>query len=547
VCGNGVVEHGEDCDDSAPGTPLGDGTPCGTGKICRQQVCSPAVCGDGFVTAPEECDDGSKNGTAGDGCSASCTWVCVSTDPKRNCTPADACAGQGACNDTTHVCTPGTPLKDGTPCGAGGDAGPSDAGAGDVCKSGKCMSAQCGDGIVEPPEQCDFGSGNGVGTGCEANCTFSCTLSPDSCVTQDLCAGANTCTAFTQGSSPGQKCVLGTPPPDGTTCANGGTCKNHVCTTTNCGNGTLDPGEQCDWGTANNVAGSGCNPDCTFSCTITPNSCPSPDPCAAQPQMCQSVAPPAGATGNGQKCVAGPVLAQGATCGGANICVSNVCKADTCGDGCVVAPEQCDPPNGTTCDANCQKIVCGDGKLGGAEQCDDGNTTNLDGCDQYCNFELEQRVTALKILGTTDTYCTVNALGHLALTATGLSQIQPSLDTGVSKGTINILFKFMGTGATPADLTGTTGAVTLGNLAGLPQDADGGAYSGNSDLDWWYTVDPGSIDSSRNPLSSLSGSYTNKTLPRPARSPRRPRCRTRPAPARRAPTRDDPGSPPSTS
>jgi cysteine-rich repeat protein len=563
VCGNGVVESGEDCDDGSKngspgdpcqrdcswtctagtvngdpkcntgdpcqghatclanhtcqaGTPLGDGTSCGTGKICRSHVCSPAVCGDGVVTAPEECDDGSKNGTAGDGCDPNCKWVCVSTDPTRDCAPADPCAGQGTCSDTTHVCTAGTPEKDGTPCG-GADAGADAAAAGSICKSGKCASAQCGDGIVEPGEQCDFGSGNGVGTGCEANCTFSCTLSPNSCVTQDLCAGTNTCTAFTQGTSPGQKCEVGTPPPDGTTCPNSGTCKNHVCVTALCGNGHLDAGEQCDWGTANNVAGSGCNPDCTFSCTTSPNSCPSPDPCAAQPQACQSVPPPTGATGNGQKCVAVTGLTACALCAGASnpntMCIGNVCKAHVCGDSTCLGPgETCDPPNGTTCGPNCKSIVCGDGVLDGNEQCDDGNTTNLDGCDQYCNFELEQRATALKILGSTDSYCTQNYLGNQALTSLGLGQIQPSLDTDVGNGTINILFKFMGNGATPADLTGTSGAVTLGNLAGTTDNPDAGGYSGTNDLDWWYTVDPTSIDANRNPLSTLPGTYTNKTL-----------------------------------
>jgi hypothetical protein len=31
-----------------------------------------------------------------------------------------------------------------------------------------------------------------------------------------------------------------------------------------------------------------------------------------------------------------------------------------CGDGCVSGTEQCEPPNTTTCDANCQNIVCAD-------------------------------------------------------------------------------------------------------------------------------------------------------------------------------------------
>ena len=142
----------------------------------------------------------------------------------------------------------------------GVDGGVANAAAGSVCKGGVCVSPLCGDGIVESGEQCDFGAGNGVGTGCETSCKFSCVLAPNSCTTADLCAGTNTCTAFTMGSWPGQKCELGMKAPDGTACMNGGTCKAGVCVTSNCGNGKVDTGEQCDWGTANNLTGSGCNP-----------------------------------------------------------------------------------------------------------------------------------------------------------------------------------------------------------------------------------------------------------------------------------------------
>ena len=567
MCGDGVVAGLEQCDDGAKNGTAGDpctsdctwvcasdggqpscntgdictgagtctaqhtcvtgtapeaGTSCGTGMICRNMTCAMAVCGDGIVTSPEECDDGSNNGKAGDGCNSSCMWVCVATVPARDCVPTDPCAGQGTCT-AMHTCTAGTPEGDGTPCGGGTDGGVADAAAGSVCKGGMCVSPMCGDGIVESGEQCDWGSANGPGTGCEANCTFSCATSPNSCVTTDLCAGTNTCTVISGPSSvastdKGQKCELGTPPPNGTACMNGGTCQNGVCQTALCGNGIVDTGEQCDWGTANNVAGSGCNPDCTFSCSLAPNdSCPGSAACSANPETCTVVSGPGSVSSSdkGQKCETGTVLAQCAMCGGGDICVGNVCKAHVCGDGCLTPPETCDPPNGTTCDSNCQTIVCGNGIQQASEQCDDGNTTNLDGCDQYCNFEQEQRATSLSINGNTDTYCTHNALGAQALTSTGRSQIQTSINTDIGTGDISVMFKFMGTfppSATSSDLTGTGGAVALGSLLGSPQDADAGAYSGTSDLDWWYTVNPLSIDSSRNPLSALTGSYTNKEL-----------------------------------
>src|SRR5205085_2061200 len=62
VCGNGVVEIGEQCDDG--NTADCDG--CSAG--CRVERC-----GDGVVQCGEQCDDGPNNGTPGDACTATCT------------------------------------------------------------------------------------------------------------------------------------------------------------------------------------------------------------------------------------------------------------------------------------------------------------------------------------------------------------------------------------------------------------------------------------------------------------------------------------------
>jgi cysteine-rich repeat protein len=74
VCGNGIVEAGETCDDG--NTSGGDGcfSTCTveSGFNCTgsPSVCT-GICGDGVVVAGQACDDGNTNN--GDGCSSACT------------------------------------------------------------------------------------------------------------------------------------------------------------------------------------------------------------------------------------------------------------------------------------------------------------------------------------------------------------------------------------------------------------------------------------------------------------------------------------------
>jgi cysteine-rich repeat protein len=56
-----------------------------------------------------------------------------------------------------------------------------------------------------------------------------------------------------------------------------------------------------------------------------------------------------------------------------------------CGDGTVDAEmgEHCEPPNTSTCNADCQRLYprCGDGVVDPEEECDDGNLVDGDGCN----------------------------------------------------------------------------------------------------------------------------------------------------------------------
>jgi fibro-slime domain-containing protein len=170
-----------------------------------------------------------------------------------------------------------------------------------------------------------------------------------------------------------------------------------------CGNGAVDPMEQCDDG--NGQSGDGCS----LICQIESNyDCPSPgEPCINLAQC-----------GNG-------ILTSDETCDDGNTADNDGCSHDcqtveegwqcrvpgkpctpACGDGVVSGTETCDDGNteaGDGCSATCHlelgyqcdhgrpnqcsETTCGDNAREGAEGCDDGNTMPFDGCSQECQLE----------------------------------------------------------------------------------------------------------------------------------------------------------------
>ena len=187
----------------------------------------------------------------------------------------------------------------------------------------------CGDGVLDPVEECDNAENNGK----DGVCTDMCKL--------------NVCGDGYKG--------LGEGCDDGNQDDTDG-CKSD-CSLATCGNNKIDGDEECDDG--NDI-----NEDmCTNACTTA-------------------------------KCGDGFFQPGEKECdeGGETATCDADCTFPECGDGDLnmSAGEVCDdgnPDNSDDC-VDCQGAACGDGHVHmGMEACDDGNTDPGDGCDDMCQWE----------------------------------------------------------------------------------------------------------------------------------------------------------------
>lgn len=124
-----------------------------------------------------------------------------------------------------------------------------------------------------------------------------------------------------------------------------------------CGNGIVEGDEKCDDG--NLINGDGCNANCTVE---------KPAPFCGDKVLNQT----------GEQCDP----PDGTTCD------KNCQTLPFCGNGTIEPGEQCEPPNTATCSATCTHFpTCGNGAQDPGEQCDDGNLIDGDGCDKTCRDE----------------------------------------------------------------------------------------------------------------------------------------------------------------
>ena len=190
------------------------------------------------------------------------------------------------------------------------------------------------------------------------------------------------------------------------------------------GNSNIEPSEECDDG--NTQSGDGCSATGRVENGWM---------CSETPSVCTIVAT---VCGNGvqeglESCDDGNINAGDGCSAGCNVelgfaCSGSPSDCSACGDGFIGASEQCDD-GGTAsndgCSSTCQIesgytcsgqpsicSICGDDARGGTEQCDDGNSDPSDGCSSTCTIE-------------TNWLCTTAAGAHSTCHECGNSVINP--------------------------------------------------------------------------------------------------------------------------
>lgn len=207
-----------------------------------------------------------------------------------------------------------------------------------------------------------------------------------SCGDDDDCDDGNPCNGE-ESCNDDQRCSQGAQLEDGTTCSPNSEelmiCLRGSCVPSECGDGQLAPNEVEDCDDGNNVAGDGCEPDCTFTCTKDKH-CDDGNPCNGA-ESCDV---------DTHTCVGGDALADKTSCGEDRICSAGRCVPEGCGNGTREEGEECDDGNledGDGCDSDCTFSCktdsdCSDGNVcTGTETCDTDTHTCVPGEPLDCD------------------------------------------------------------------------------------------------------------------------------------------------------------------
>jgi hypothetical protein len=403
ICGNGILEPGEQCDDGLP--------------HCVNCILTP-TCGDDIVDPPEQCE------------------------PPNTPTCSPFCTIRGECGDGivegAEQCDNGAANSNTTP---------------DACRT-NCQKASCGDQVVDPGngEQCDPPNGTTCDSTCRSieppplhvQCRNCIEGSIDGPLQAAYCDADASCLAV-------EDCVIDnqcfTPVPGacycGTTDVNAckadaftpiGPCHNQIRAGEPTATTNADALNQLfDSGTSTGIAMLILNdvdqniPECNGTCfngisvpnfiepfTFGPRAvtgmlaggvCTFP-PITLQVQSHNpAIAYSWSASPDGTFSLNGTHTSGAYTCtspGTKQLTLSGMLggltqsssfsvtcnRCGTCGDGIVEDPEQCEPPNTAVCDAKCNLVPeCGDGIVEAGEQCDQGalnSDTTPNACRTNC-------------------------------------------------------------------------------------------------------------------------------------------------------------------
>ncbi len=459
VCGNIHLDPNEECDD-------GNLTNC---DGCNANCTTPR-CGDGIVCPPEACDPQSESATCGPGeiCSGSCTCSCTQDsdcDDHNVCNGTELCAGASGCQRGTPLscddgdpcngvetcdsspgggCVPASnPCDDSNPCNgsevctnnngspqcSGGTPPnplPQECGGccqpyyyatgvslavnlqarpdmlsaavavcvspidqvdcvgqyvpGATCNDGVCQASICGNGIIEPGEQCDDGT-SGMDSCCNATtCQYepsgtACADDNEVCTT-DECNAVGECT-HPNNSAPcddGDQCTgpdicsggaCGGPPVVPVGCDDNNGCTDDGCSLNQCTHvNNTAPCEDGKFCTVNDMCGGGlCQPGSARDCAQ--GSACSTGSCDEENDRCVTVPDPGQ---DGQSCNDNDACTEGTTCSG-GVCSGG--STVTCDDSSACTTDSCDPVSGCVFDVVVESPVC--------NSCDDGTDNDGDG------------------------------------------------------------------------------------------------------------------------------------------------------------------------
>ncbi len=363
LCGNGVVDPGEDCANCPTDVPCPAGTECVVG------VCEPS-CGNGVVDPGEDCANcptdvqcppgtecvaGVSVGLCGNGV-ADPGEDCANCPADIPCPPGEECVA-GVCEP---LCGNGVidPGEDCANCPADVQCDPDEECFGGVC------SPLCGNGVIDPGENCE-------------NCVFDVVCPPGT----ECVAGVCQPRCGNGVLDPGEDCENC---PADVVCPPGTECVGGMCELL-CGNGVLDPGEDCENCPADVVCppGTGCaNGMCERLCgngLVDPGedceNCPADVVCPPGTECLGGICEPL--CGNevpdpGENCSNCP---QDIVCPPATECLSGEC-VPLCGNGvpgsgenCETCPDDVQCPPGEECVDGMCVPVCGNGFVDPGEDC----------------------------------------------------------------------------------------------------------------------------------------------------------------------------------